>query len=164
MSSRKAYQVALYDYKKLMFDGKLEVCYHKDMLFSVPGTPTFPARGPMSYWHLRSYYAKYADDYSVMKYHPLQLMEIDIDEDEPMILYDWIKEIDGSIPDSVEPSSSIEAKEARLIAKIAKKAAKTLQQIKKHYILCPEEHREHYKTMVRAHNDLSKIADNLHVA
>jgi hypothetical protein len=89
---------------------------------------------------------------------------IDMDEDEPVILYDWIKEIDGSIPDSVEPSASVEAKEARLIAKIAKKAAKTLQQIKKYYILCPEEHRDHYKTMVRAHGDLSKIIEILDVA
>jgi hypothetical protein len=130
-------------YKSLLYEGKcltfksgsapeLEIRYHTDMMFSVPGDATFPARDPMTYWHLRAYYKKYAPcaDYRVMDYHPLQMIWIEVDEPEPMSLDKWLEFIgDNPYPSyPVKDGKRLEQSSGNIIKTAAEKAI-TIRQL-----------------------------------
>ena len=98
-------------YMSLLSEGKLQfifnkvsmdIRYHDPMLFTVDGDAMFPTRlTPMSFWHLRGFFAKYANaDRSIYQLHPLHYIHIKTDESESSSL----AAIDNEhYPKSVEP-------------------------------------------------------------
>jgi hypothetical protein len=103
-------------YKQLLNDGDemqfifggftMDVRYHDHMLFTVVGDATFPKRDePMSYWHLRSFFVKHAKTIvDITRFHPLELIKMEVDETEPTSLAKWLHDIGVKhYPKSVEP-------------------------------------------------------------